>query len=189
MTTNVVPLTRADILARRVDLTDVYRQAFGRPPYNKPELEVRLFESALLDHLERDHFCLVGALGIESARLLGFAYGYSCAAEQWWCRIVSEALPPLMRDKWLEDSFQFAEIAVRPDVQGRGIGVQLHDRLLDGLPHRKAVLSTLQADTPAYRLYKRRGWLVLREHIEFPGITRPYRILGLDLGPETAPAR
>lgn len=180
MVANVVALTPAEIESRRADITDVYREAFSRPPYNKPELEVRLFDRALMDHVVRDDFCLVAALDQEPA-LLGFAYGYSCAAEQWWCTVVSEALPPRTRTRWLNDSFQFAEIAVRPDAQGRGIGGRLHDCLMGAVRHRRAVLSTLQANTAAFHLYRERGWVVLREHIEFPGIPRPYRIMGLDL--------
>ena len=182
MTTTVVALTRAEIETRGSEITAVYREAFSRPPYSKPELEVRLFDGALLQHADRESFRLVGALAGERGRLLGFAYGYACAAGQWWCGVVGRALPARLRSVWLEGSFQFAEIAVRPEAQGQGIGGQLHDLLLEGLPHARAVLSTLRADTPAYRLYRSRGWTVLQERIDFPGIARPYRIMGLELG-------
>jgi hypothetical protein len=44
-----------------------------------------------------------------------------------------------------------------------------------------AVLSTLQADTAAMRLYRRKGWQVLVSDFYFPGSTRPSAILGLNL--------
>jgi GNAT superfamily N-acetyltransferase len=182
MTITVVSLTRAEIEALQPEITAVYREAFSRPPYSKPELEVRLFERALPDHVERESFRLVGALTGEPGTLLGFAYGYTCAAGQWWRGIVGAALPAPLMSTWPEGSFQFAEIAVRPEAQGQGIGGRLHDHLLDGLPHQRAVLSTLRAETPAYHLYRNRGWVVLQARIDFPGIPRPYRILGLELG-------
>jgi ribosomal protein S18 acetylase RimI-like enzyme len=186
MTISVVRLTRGEIEALGAEITAVYREAFTRPPYSKPELEVRLFEGALLQHADREGFRLVAAFGGEPGELVGFAYGFSCAAAQWWCGVVREALPARLASRWLEGSFQFSEIAVRPEAHGQGIGGRLHDHLLEGLPHRRAVLSTLRADTPAYRLYRSRGWVVLREHMAFPGVSRPYRIMGLELAEEAA---
>ena len=48
-----------------------------------------------------------------------------------------------------------------PAAQGRGTGTALHDALLAGLPHRRALLSTYRDDRPAPRLYRRRGWRLL----------------------------
>jgi hypothetical protein len=36
-------------------------------------------------------------------------------------------------------------------------------------------------DTPAFRLYEKRGWIVLLEPFIFPNVVRPYRIMGLEL--------
>ena len=83
------------------------------------------------------------------------------------------------------NSFQFAEIAVAPKAQGQGIGGLLHDHLLNGLPYQKAVLSTMAAETNAYWMYHKRGWEILVEEMVFPGVARPYRIMGLELGEES----
>ena len=62
--------------------------------------------------------------------------------------------------------FEFVELAVRPDSQRRGIGGGLHDALLAGLPHHRALLSTWREERPARRLYLKRGWQVLQEELD-----------------------
>jgi ribosomal protein S18 acetylase RimI-like enzyme len=88
----------------------------------------------------------------------------------------------------LEDSFQLVEIAVDPQVHEQGIGGGLHDHLLRGLGHKRAVLSTLQAATAAHHLYRTRGWVVLHENFIFPGVERRYRIMGLEPEPKNQAA-
>jgi ribosomal protein S18 acetylase RimI-like enzyme len=83
--------------------------------------------------------------------------------------------------RWLSDYFEFVELAVHPDVQGQGTGGQLHDRLLAGLPHATAALSTRQAETRALALYRRRGWVTLLENFHFPGNLDRWLIMGKDL--------
>jgi GNAT superfamily N-acetyltransferase len=82
---------------------------------------------------------------------------------------------------WLMDCFAFAELAVIPSAQGRGIGGQLHDTLLGGLPHRTAVLSAFQGETPAMRFYRWRGWVTLLRNFAPPGSVHPYVVMGLQL--------
>ncbi len=89
---------------------------------------------------------------------------------------------------WLPGYFEIVEPAVTPAAQGRGIDGRLHDALLVGLPHRTALLSTHQSETPALRLYRKRGWMPLLEGIVFPGGDMPFVIMGLDPGRRTAEA-
>ena len=42
---------------------------------------------------------------------------------------------------------------------------------------------TLAGDTPARRLYDRRGWIMLAAGVRFPGVDKPYVLMGKDLGP------
>jgi ribosomal protein S18 acetylase RimI-like enzyme len=69
-------------------------------------------------------------------------------------------------------------MAVLPEFQGQGIGGQLHDLLLQDLPYRHGLLSTLNEETNATALYRRRGWQVLLEPFQFAGVNRLYRIMG-----------
>ena len=96
------------------------------------------------------------------------------------------ALPEPVARNWLENNYQFVEIAVDPLFQGQGIGRRLHDQLLEGLDYRRALLSTLQADTVAHALYRTRGWIVLCEDLFFSGVPRRYQIMGLELKQKTA---
>lgn len=68
-----------------------------------------------------------------------------------------------------------------PAEQAKGIDTALHDALLEGLPHRQAVLSTLAGDTPARRLYNRKGRVLLAADVQFPGTDRNYVLLGRKL--------
>jgi GNAT superfamily N-acetyltransferase len=173
-------MTADEAIAVQRDVTEVYRSAFGAPPYNEGEAQVQQFRDDMLPrHTQRDGFRFVVAL--ESDRVVGFAYGYTGERGQWWTDTVAKAMPADVAEKWLGGHFEFVEIAVLPEFQGRGIGTALHDALLEVLPHSKAVLSTLQADTPAMRLYLRKGWQVLLDNFHFPGSNRSSLILGLSI--------
>ena len=83
--------------------------------------------------------------------------------------------------EWLSDSFELSELHVLPDHQGRGIGRRLLTSLADGLPHRAVLLSTPDADTRAFRLYRDLGFVDLARHYLFPGDSRPFAVLGVRL--------
>lgn len=161
------------------EMVEIYRQAFTPPPYNKGEEEVIYFENTLPEHAQRADFRLTAAL--EEERLLGFAYGYTSAPGQYWQVVVRRRLTPELAAFWLSNAFQLAEMALLPAWQGQGIGGALHDRILEGLPHRTAVLSTMAAETNAFHLYRGRGWQVLVEEFTPPGMARAYRVMGLML--------
>lgn len=167
------------VLARLGEIARVYRQAFQGPPYNKAEDEVGEFEASLPHHVYRAGFTFLAALASDT--LVGFAYGNTPQPGQVWHDYVRDALPGPVYQAWLPGSLQLAELAVVPDFQGQGIGGRLHDDLLAGVPHERAVLTTMTADTPAAHLYRRRGWVVLLAGHYFPGVSRPYSVLGLDL--------
>ena len=142
------------------DLAAVYRAAFGAPPYHEGEEAVRRFLTEQLpQHVARKGFRL--AVATVDDRMVGFGYGYTGERGQWWSDRVVERLPAEITDEWVGGHFEFVELAVDPKVQGRGVGTALHDRLMDGLPHRKALLSTYSDDRPAPRLYRRLGWQIL----------------------------
>jgi hypothetical protein len=60
-------MTADEAIAVQRDVTDVYRAAFGAPPYNEGEAQVRQFcDDMLPRHTQRDGFRFVVAL--ESGR-------------------------------------------------------------------------------------------------------------------------
>jgi len=174
-------VTAVDVAPLQVQILQVYEAAFSPPPYRRDRFAVQTFARSLERHLRYRDFRLCTAREAGSDRLLGFTYGYTGATGQWWYDLVATVMRPADVERWLSGGFEFVELAVLPGAQGRGIGGTLHDALLAGLPHRTAALSTLQQETDALHLYRKRGWTVLIDRFVFPAAPQPYQIMGLDL--------
>ncbi|NIM94498.1 MAG: GNAT family N-acetyltransferase [Anaerolineales bacterium] len=178
----VQSLTNRQLDAFQDHLVRIYRDAFSVFPYFEEDAEVEDFARSLPLHVESEGFRIVVALRDPSEQVVGFAYGLANTTDQFWYKRVAKAVEPWVLTEWLRGSFRLVEMAVTPEAQGQGIGGLLHDHLLIGLSYRKAVLSTLAAETSAYWMYLKRGWRVLLDDYFFPGVARPYRIMGLELG-------
>lgn len=161
-------------------IVQTYREAFSGPPYFEGEEAFFHFLESLRRHRQRHGFRLVVA-SVEDS-VVGFAYGYASGPGDWWREVVARAASEDLRQDWFRNFFSFAELAVRPSFQGRGIGGDLHDALLSGVTQGHAALSTLAADTPALRLYFRKGWISLIARLVFPGGDRPFTVMGKLLG-------
>lgn len=169
-------------LDAKEQIRDVYISAFSEPPYHITESYADLFmESGLPRHSSRDGFCFLAARESVDSPIIGFAYGYTGMLGQWWHDVVAGALTPEARERWMTDYFEFVELAVKPAVQGQGIGSRLHDGLLAGLPHKTALLSTDLSETTALKLYRKRGWVTVLDRLDFPGDSSTKQILGIDL--------
>jgi ribosomal protein S18 acetylase RimI-like enzyme len=133
----------------------------------------------------------------ETPRLAGFTYGFHGVPGQWWHDIVAGALAVSFASAqarvpapypargagvaWLDDSFEVAELHVRPSYQGMGIGRELLLRLTSGRPERTAVLSTADAESRARRLYRGVGFTDLLTGFRFSGGEPPYAVMGARL--------
>jgi len=117
--------------------------------------------------------------------LVGFAYGFHGSGGQWWHDVVRRAATSVLgartADDWFDDSLEIAEVHVLPGYQGRGTGLGMMLRLTAGRPERSAVLSTMDANTRARRLYHGLGFTDLLTGFEFPGTDLPYAIMGAPL--------
>jgi GNAT superfamily N-acetyltransferase len=124
---------------------------------------------------------------------IGFAYGFHGSAGQWWHDVVRQSLAAQhgsgVAGHWLGDSFEFAEVHVRPVHQGRGTGRAMMHRLAAGRPERTAVLSTPDGQTRARRLYSSLGFADLLPAFTFPGAGPPYAIMGAVLPLRDGPPR
>jgi GNAT superfamily N-acetyltransferase len=174
-------LANQQVDAFQDQLITIYRDAFGVSPYCKEEAEVVDLAQSLLRHVVKEGFRIVVALEDQTEQAVGFAYGYANTPGQLWCEEVARAVQPWVVTEWLTGSFRLVEMAVTPGAQGQGVGGLLHDHLLRGLSYQKAVLSTMAAETNAHSMYHKRGWMVLLDGFFFPGVARPYRIMGLEL--------
>jgi ribosomal protein S18 acetylase RimI-like enzyme len=160
-------LDAAAALPQGPEVFDVYAAVFG----GEDTFEA-WHESPWGRHRARAGFRLATAR--EGGALVGFAWGYTGSRGEYWPDLVLSTLPAL--DNWVGGHFELVELAVLPEHRGRGAGRRLHDALLDGLPHTRALLAT-EADEadPAVRLYRSRGWEQL-------GLLAPERqVMGLRL--------
>ncbi len=189
MAVEIVQLSPRELIAVRSRVVGIYAAAFAAPPYLRGDGEARQFGETLARHAQRKDFRCFVALERNDGRLLGFVYGYTSEAGQWWHDIVSGAMTREQVERWLTDAYEFVELAVLPEEQKRGLGGRLHDALLAGLPHRVSVLSTLQAETDALHLYYKRGWVDVVQNLVFPAGAQPYRIMGIDLAARSGQSR
>ena len=109
-------------------------------------------------------------------------YGYTGAPGQWWYDRVAAALGREGRRRWLDPGhFEFTELAVRPDFQGRGVGSRLHDDVLADLPHERALLSALADNAPVVGFYHHRGWETVLDRLRFEPGRPEFTIMGRTL--------
>lgn len=183
MSVDILLLGAEDIGRLREEILAVYRAVFSLPPFSESDAAIRQFPETLENHARREGFRCCIARDSETAQIVGFAYGYTGRRGQWWHDLVIQALDPPAVERWMSDVFEVVDLGVIPSVRNRHIGEHLHDRLLQGVSHRTALLSTFQEETPALRLYRKKGWVVIRTDLLFPGVSKPFVILGKDLLP------
>lgn len=172
-------LSAAEVAASVDHFAAVYRAAFAAAPYYRQEPEVAEFARALPLQAQREGFrAVVARLERPGHGLAAIAYGYRTVPGQWWYDNVSRALGERETRTWLADTYQVTEVAVAPAHQRQGIGGALLSALLAGLSYERAVLSTLDAETPGRALYRSRGWQDLLDNFYFPGVPRRYAIMG-----------
>ena len=185
MTVKIITYENAQQVEPFVEhIVDIYREAFGQAPYFKSDAEVHAFAATFPHQMRRPGFRCVIAREEETQSILGFAYGYTGTARQWWHDLVVQKMTPTEAEDWMTDVFEVVELAVYPAAHGHGYGGRIHDALLQGRPHRTAVLSTYQVETNAMKMYEKRGWITLLSDFIFPGYREPYKIMGKKLEKE-----
>ena len=126
-------------------------------------------------------------------QLAGFCYGFHGAVGQWWHERVRYGLTASRGQEaakaWLADTLEVAELHVRPEYQGRGIGSGLLRQLADGRTERTVVLSTHDTESVARRMYRDAGFTDLLTGFLFDGAEPPYAVMGAELPLRPAPAR
>lgn len=176
-TTNVTvcPFTADQVLAHRYEISAIHAAAFGTGGEG-----ARRYERESLPEMTRMPG-FVAAVAQRHGEIVGFACGHDATPHQPWANRVYAALVKDGFEAWTRDPFEFADIAILPGMQNRGIGRLLLDAIITNVPHRFCILVTFHGPHPAKRFYLRAGWITLVEDFEYlPG--RPLTsILGLDL--------
>lgn len=128
----------------------------------------------------------VDSVDMAGAPLLGIAYGYCGAPDQWWQQQVVQGLQRVGADRSRIDAlmasyFELTELHIHPGAQGRGLGEALARRLLAGRRESHVLLSTPEINgeaNRAWRLYRRLGFADIIRGYHFAGDPRPFAILG-----------
>ncbi|MFE2942738.1 GNAT family N-acetyltransferase [Streptomyces sp. NPDC059255] len=123
------------------------------------------------------------ALGATTAtgRLVGFVYGMPNDRAHWWSTIVEPYLRANGSEGWLDDSFVITELHVHPEFQARGIGRTLITAITDAAAQPRSILSAIDIESPARKLYRTLGYEDLARQVHFPSAPRPYAVMGAPL--------
>lgn len=124
-----------------------------------------------------------------AGRVVGVAYGYRGAQDQWWQQqvmtgLLRAGLAQAVVTGLMTSYFELTELHVHPATQGHGLGEALARRLLADRPEAHVLLSTPEtvgAPNRAWRLYRRLGFVDIIRGLHFAGDPRPFAILGREL--------
>ena len=193
MATFLIDLSPTDMAQRLHDALSVYVDAMRYPRGTEGQRA-----AMWLEHTRRHGWKAVAAVETDGAgeptelagaRLLGIAYGYCGAPDQWWQQQVVAGLhrigkPAEEIGALMSNYFELTELHIHPSAQGRGLGEALARRLLSGRGEAHVLLSTpeiIGEANRAWRLYRRLGFTDVIRGYHFAGDPRAFAILGRSL--------
>jgi ribosomal protein S18 acetylase RimI-like enzyme len=197
LATYLIDLSPGDMQRRLGDALGIYVDAM-RYPRGTEEQRASMW----VEHTRRRGWCAVAAVEapegsdgdpgeppLTAAPMLGVAYGYCGAPDQWWQQQVVQGLQregagQARIAELMTDYFELTELHIHPSAQGRGLGEALARRLLAGRAEPHVLLSTPEINgeaNRAWRLYRRLGFTDVIRDYHFAGDPRPFAILGREL--------
>jgi ribosomal protein S18 acetylase RimI-like enzyme len=200
LATFLIDLSRSEMQRRLGDALAVYVDAMRYPRGTEDQRA-----SMWLEHTQRGGWKAVAAveapdqdssdgpsssnIELSSAPLLGIAYGYCGAPDQWWQQQVVNGLHRVGADaariaELMNSYFELTELHIHPRAQGRGLGESLARRLLADRGESHVLLSTPEINgemNRAWRLYRRLGFADIIRGYHFAGDPRAFAILGRTL--------
>lgn len=160
-----------DLAARAEEALAVQALAFG---LTDEEIAVRL--QIVTRHAGYRGVIALGAM--HGGRLVGFGYGMPNDRSYWWSTVIEPYLEERGNGDWLDDSFSVTELHVLPAWQRHGLGRTLICELCRRSGQPRSILSAIDAETPARRLYRSLGYVDLARPVLFPNTERPYAVMG-----------
>ncbi|MGE2688758.1 GNAT family N-acetyltransferase [Mycolicibacterium pulveris] len=195
MATHLIDLSPSDMQRRLGDALAVYVDAMRYPRGTEDQRA-----SMWLEHTRRQGWKAVAAVdaadpdgpdadALARAPMLGIAYGYCGAPDQWWQQQVVAGLRRVGADRsqiseLMTSYFELTELHIHPRAQGRGLGEALARRLLADRAESYVLLSTPEINgeaNRAWRLYRRLGFTDIIRGYHFAGDPRAFAILGRSL--------
>jgi ribosomal protein S18 acetylase RimI-like enzyme len=193
LATFLIELSPSDMQRRLGDALAVYVDAMRYPRGTEDQRA-----SMWLEHTRRDGWKAVAAVEVPddtaglsgatlaAAPMLGVAYGYCGAPDQWWQQQVVQGLHRVGADRaqiteLMTSYFELTELHIAPRAQGRGLGEALARRLLADRGEAHVLLSTPEINgeaNRAWRLYRRLGFTDIIRGYHFAGDPRAFAILG-----------
>ena len=191
--TSLRPLDGPGLIRELDAVVGVYAAAMDSPAQQLPGRRMMMERHARYPAF-RGLVAVTGDDGLGAdGTIVGIGYGFRGLSGQWWHDMVAAAITAASgRDTaraWMDDSFEVGELHVHPDHQGQGIGRHLLLGLTSGRPERTAVLSTLDAESRARRLYRSVGFTDLLTAFRFPGGGELYAVMGAPLPLRPVPGR
>lgn len=190
LATFLIDLSPTDMAQRLHDALSVYVDAMRYPRGTEGQRA-----AMWLEHTRRQGWKAVAAVEadtaeqLDAAPLLGIAYGYCGAPDQWWQQQVVAGLhrigvPAEEIGRLTSSYFELTELHIHPSAQGRGLGEALARRLLADRGESHVLLSTpeiIGEANRAWRLYRRLGFTDVIRGYHFAGDPRAFAILGRSL--------
>jgi ribosomal protein S18 acetylase RimI-like enzyme len=197
LATFLIDLSPSDMQRRLGDALAVYVDAMRYPRGTEDQRA-----SMWLEHTQRGGWKAVAAVEapdraepdrtplsapeLAAAPLLGIAYGYCGAPDQWWQQQVVAGLHRVGAEseriaELMTSYFELTELHIQPHAQGRGLGEALARRLLADRGESHVLLSTPEINgeaNRAWRLYRRLGFADIIRGYHFAGDPRAFAILG-----------
>jgi ribosomal protein S18 acetylase RimI-like enzyme len=192
LATFLIELSPSDMQRRLGDALAVYVDAMRYPRGTEDQRA-----SMWLEHTRRDGWKAVAAVEVPdgtdlsavtlaAAPMLGVAYGYCGAPDQWWQQQVVQGLHRVGANRsqiaeLMTSYFELTELHIHPRAQGRGLGEALARRLLADRNEAHVLLSTPEINgeaNRAWRLYRRLGFTDIIRGYHFAGDPRAFAILG-----------
>lgn len=196
MATHLIELSPTDMQRRLGDALSIYVDAMHYPRGTEEQRA-----SMWVEHTRRHGWKAVAAVqttdepsgtsgaDLTDAPMVGIAYGYCGAPDQWWQQQVVAGLRRSGADTahiaaLMTSYFELTELHIVPSAQGRGLGEALIRRLLGGRGEAHVLLSTPEISgegNRAWRLYRRLGFTDVIRGYHFAGDPRAFAILGRSL--------